>query len=156
MRSRLPAERLGGLGISLGGAATLVGPQPVGFDAVVLESVYPTVEEAVRNRLQAHLGPLSKVLSPLLLIQMRPRLGFSPAALRPIDGIPRVGAPVLVAAGTADRYTTVKESRRLFDAARSPKELWLVPGAAHVDLYAHSPADYERRILAFFAAHLRP
>jgi fermentation-respiration switch protein FrsA (DUF1100 family) len=155
LQARLPAERLGAVGTSLGGAAILVGPQPVGLDAVVLESVYPTVEEAVRNRVRAYLGPLSGALSPLLLMQMRPRLGFSPAELRPIAGIARVGAPVLVVAGTADRSTTVAESRRLFDAARSPKELWLVSGAAHVDLYAYAPAEYERRILRFFAVHLR-
>jgi len=39
MRSRFPSERLGGLGTSLGGAAALIGPQPVGFDAVVLEAI---------------------------------------------------------------------------------------------------------------------
>jgi alpha-beta hydrolase superfamily lysophospholipase len=50
VHKRLPGERLGGLGTSLGGAATLVGPQPAGFDAVVLESVYPTLSEATPAR----------------------------------------------------------------------------------------------------------
>jgi fermentation-respiration switch protein FrsA (DUF1100 family) len=155
LRFRLPAERLGAVGTSMGGAALLLGPQPVGLDAVVLESVYPTVEEAVRNRVHTYLGPLSGALSPLLLVQMRLRLGFPPSALRPIDGIARLGAPVLVVAGTADRSTTVAETRRVFSAAHPPKELWLIPGAGHVDLYAHAPAEYERRILSFFNLHLR-
>lgn len=155
LRRRLPGERLGGLGTSLGGAATLVGPQPAGFDAVVLESVYPTLREAVEDRIRIRLGPLAAPLTPLLLLQIRPRLGFSPDELRPIDGIGRLGAPVLLIAGDADRHTPLAETRRLFAAARAPKELWIVPGAAHVDLYTFAGPEYERRILAFFAAHLR-
>jgi fermentation-respiration switch protein FrsA (DUF1100 family) len=155
MRSRAPAERLGGLGTSLGGAATHVGRQPAGFDAVVLEAVYPTLAEAVEGRIRIRLGPLARALTPLLLLQVRPRLGFSPSDLRPIEGIAQLAAPVLLVAGTEDRHTTVAESRRLFDAARPPKELWLVPGAAHVDLHRHSRAEYEHRVLAFFDAYLR-
>jgi fermentation-respiration switch protein FrsA (DUF1100 family) len=154
-RKRLPGERLGGLGMSLGGAATLLGPQPAGFDAVVLESVYPTLEEAVRDRIHIRLGALATPLTPLLLLQIRPRLGFSPRDLRPIDGIGRLGAPVLVLAGDADRHTPLAETRRLYDAARAPKDLWIVPGAAHVDLYTYAGPEYARRVLAFFAAHLR-
>lgn len=155
MRSRLPSERLGGLGTSLGGAATLIGPQPAGFDALVLEAVYPTFPEAVEDRIRIWLGPLAGVLAPCLLMQVRPRLGFSPHELRPIDGIPRVGAPVLIVAGAEDRHTTPAESRRLFEAARPPKEFWLVPGAAHIDFHLHAGAEYEKRILSFFDAFLR-
>jgi fermentation-respiration switch protein FrsA (DUF1100 family) len=155
LHSRLPAERLGAIGISLGGAAILVGPQPVGLDAVVLESVYPTLPEAVEDRIRLRLGPLAAPLTQILLWQVRPRLGFSPSALRPIDGIGRLGAPLLLAAGAADRQTTLAESMRLFAAARAPKELWIVPGAAHVDLCDHAGAEYERRILGFFGRYLR-
>lgn len=154
-RKRLPGEKLGGLGMSLGGAATLIGPQPAGFDAVVLESVYPTLEEAVENRIRMRLGALATPLTPLLLLQIRPRLGFSPRDLRPIDGIGRLGAPVLVLAGDADRHTPLAETRRLYDAAQEPKGLWVVPGAAHVDLYTYAGPEYARRVLAFFAQHLR-
>ncbi len=155
VRSRLPRERLGAIGTSLGGASILVGPQATGLDAIVLESVYPTLPEAVEDRIRLRLGPLAKPLTPLLLWQLKPRLGFSANDLRPIDGIAKIGAPVLVLAGDADRHTTVAETQRLFDAAREPKELWIVPGAAHVDLYTYAGAEYERRILSFFAAHLR-
>jgi fermentation-respiration switch protein FrsA (DUF1100 family) len=38
----------------------------------------------------------------------------------------------------------------MYGAARSPKELWLIPGASHVDLYRFAPQAYEQRVLAFF------
>lgn len=155
MRARLPSERLGGIGISLGGMAALVGPQPVGFDALVLEAVAPTLAGAVENRIRIRLGPLAPVLAPLLLVQTRPRLGFTPQDVRPIVGIAEVAAPVLVVAGTEDRHTTLAESERLFEAARPPREFWRVAGAGHVDFHAYATDEYEDRILTFFDPHLR-
>lgn len=153
-----PGERVGALGVSLGGAALLLGPgwsAASAADAVVLESVYPTIDEAVADRLRIRLGALGPPLAPLLTWQLVPRFGVSPAALRPIDRIGAIGAPLLMLAGREDRHTPLVESRRLFARARAPKELWVVPGAAHEDLYAVAGAEYERRVLGFFDRYLR-
>jgi hypothetical protein len=32
--------------------------------------------------------------------------------------------------------------------------LWVVPGAAHVDLHAYAPAEYEQQVGAFMARNL--
>ncbi|WP_242371620.1 alpha/beta hydrolase [Anaeromyxobacter sp. SG26] len=155
VRSALPGERVGVIGISMGGAAALLGETPLPVEALVLESVYPTIRDAVRDRLRAWLGPIGPPLTSLVLHSIFPRDGVRAADLRPIDRISEQTAPVLVAAGTADRYTTPSESRALFERARSPKELWEVDRAAHVDLHAFAPAEYERRVGAFLARHLR-
>ncbi|MCY4108024.1 MAG: alpha/beta hydrolase [Chloroflexi bacterium] len=47
--------------------------------------------------------------------------------------IPRVTAPLLVIAGEADVVIPPQDSVRLFDAAREPKRLHIVPGADHND-----------------------
>ena len=156
LRRQVPGERVGVIGISLGGAAMLVGPQPLDVSALVLEAVYPTLTEAIDDRLAIRFGPLGPPLAPLLTVQLRPRLGFTADELRPIDGIDRVEAPVLVIAGTADRHTTRAESQRLFARARPPKELWEVPGAGHVDFHQAARAEYEARVGRFLASTLRP
>lgn len=107
--------------------------------ALVLEAVYPTIEEAEDNRVAMRVGPLSKVLTPFLLVQLRPRMGIGPEALRPIDHMKTLGCPVLVIAGTADRHTTEAQTRRLFAAAPEPKSLWLVPNAAHAICCSTTP-----------------
>jgi uncharacterized protein len=66
----------------------------------------------------------------------------------------RLGCPVLVMAGTRDEHTTEAQTRALYAAAREPKQLWLVDGAAHVDLARYDPIGYRRRVLAFFHEHL--
>lgn len=151
----LPAERIGIIGVSLGAAATVLAHPRPAPDAVVLESMYPTIEEAIEDRLTARLGPIGAHLAPLLLWQLPLRAGVNALDLRPIHDLPRLGAPVLIASGSDDKHTTWLETQRVFDTALAPKELWRVEGAAHVDLHAFAPEEYERRILQFLAKHLR-
>jgi len=155
LAQRCPGERIGALGASLGAASLVLArpvPQPA---AVVLESMYPTIEEAVADRLATHLCAPAAALAPVLLWQMPWRLGVSAAQLHPIDALPSLRSPLLIAAGSVDRHTTLAETERLYAAARAPdKSLWIVPGAAHVDLHAFAPVDYERRVGAFLQARV--
>jgi alpha-beta hydrolase superfamily lysophospholipase len=151
-----PGRKIGVIGTSLGGASVLLAPQPSGFDAVVLESVYPRIGRAVENRIRMRLGFLAPVLTPLLLVQLQPRLHIAVSDLEPIRWIGELGAPVLVAAGSDDRHTTLEETQELFSAAVQPKELWVVKGAVHEDLLAFGEAGYEEHVVKFLRRHLTP
>jgi alpha-beta hydrolase superfamily lysophospholipase len=144
-----PGRKIGVVGCSLGGASVLLAPQPSGFDAVVLEAVYPRISRATENRIRMRLGFLAPVLTPLLLMQLEPRLHITAADLEPIRSIYRLGAPVLIAAGSKDEHTTLEESRELFEAASTPKSLWVVEGAQHQDLLAYDGKGYEEHVVGF-------
>src|SRR5262249_19807477 len=148
---RLPNERIGVIGVSLGAAATVLAKPIRAPDAVVLESMYPTIEEATSNRLRYYLGAFGPLLTPALVAQLPLRAGVSVRELRPIDAVGRLASPVLVASGSIDHDTTLAETTRVFDAANWPKELWIVEGADHVDLHRYAPALYEARIGAFLS-----
>lgn len=150
-RARAPDGFIGAIGVSLGGAAALLGADPLPVDALILEAVYPDIEAATANRLGIRFGRLGRLLSPLLLAQLRPRFGISPSDLAPILAISRARAPLLVIAGGADRHTTPEDSARLFEAAPEPKQLWMIPGAAHVDFAKYAGPAYAERVLSFFA-----
>ncbi len=152
-RLQHPDEPIGVIGVSLGGASALLA-SPLEIDALVIESVYPDIESAINNRVAARLGPLSGVPAWLLLMQLEPRLGIEKTQLRPIDHVSTIGCPVLVISGTEDVHTTEAETRRIFEAAQERKELWLVDGAAHVDLLTVSPKEYRKRVVQFFARQL--
>jgi fermentation-respiration switch protein FrsA (DUF1100 family) len=76
-------------------------------------------------------------------------LHISVSDLEPIRSIGKLGAPVLVVAGSKDEHTTLAESRELFAAAVAPKSLWVVKGAGHQDFLAYDPEGYESHVLPF-------
>ncbi len=157
LRARAPGERIGAIGVSMGGAAALLGPQPLAVDALVLESVYPTFRDAVADRLEAWAGPLGALgrhIAPLLIRLVGPHVGVDARALRPIERIAESRAPLLLLAGTADPYTHLHESVALFLRSRAPKEMWAIRGAKHEDLYEYVGEEYERRVGGFLASHL--
>src|SRR5438874_12797947 len=91
-----PTGQVAIIGSSLGGVAALLATPPLKVDALVLEEVYPTIEIATRNRMENYLGVFGRILTPLLLNQLRWRLGVSASQLRPIDHIANVKCPVLI------------------------------------------------------------
>jgi uncharacterized protein len=149
---------VGVIGISLGGAAALIGGDgPLPAQAFVLVSVYPDIDNAIRNRIAAHAPePFPTLLTPLLKYQSQWRFGVPPERLRPIAALPKVTAPVLIVGGGADAYTPPSESGAMLAAAGGPKDLMLLDGMNHAQAtWADTPA-YRDRIKAFFAAALAP
>ncbi len=160
VRARLPEERIGAIGVSLGGAASVLGEKPLKVDALVLESVYPDIDAALSNRLRTHLGPVigtvfTPTLTPLFKFLLPPLLGVAPGDLRPLDRIGTVTAPLLVASGALDTHTTIAEAAVLFAHAPEPKQYWAVPGATHADLERQDPEAYWRVVLPFLSARLQ-
>jgi fermentation-respiration switch protein FrsA (DUF1100 family) len=149
IRNTEPASRVAVIGSSLGGVATLLATPPLKVDALILEAAYPTIEIATTNRLENYFGPLGRFAAPLLLKQLHMRLGISANDLRPIDHIANVDCPVFIMSGERDRTTTQEDTEALFSRAQSPKQLWFVPKAGHIDLHKAAPPEYEERVLKF-------
>ena len=153
VRRRKPSERIGVVGRSLGGAAAVLA-SPLDVDALVLESVYSSIDRAVVNRVSRKLGPLANVVTPLLMWQLKPRLGIGRAALRPLDRMASLECPVLIVAGDRDEHTTLTETQSMYSAAREPKELLIFEGAAHVDLLRYDAETYAAKVLAFLSRNM--
>jgi uncharacterized protein len=158
LRDAMPAERVGVIGVSMGGAAALLGPGPLDANAFVLESVYPTIRQAVSDRLGTWLGPLggvARLFTPAVIHFVGNDIGVTEMELRPIDRIALLRAPLLFLTGTADPYTPIAEAESLYARAPAPKAYWAVRGAGHEDLHAYDSAEYERRVGEFLVGALR-
>lgn len=155
LRQRLPRERVAVAGTSMGGAAILLAKPPLRTEALVIEQVYPTIDEAVRDRIDLHLGHAFSFLAPVLLRTMSWHLGFGPEALRPIDHVDGLSGPTLFVAGEKDEHVTLAQSRAIYARAGGKKELWIVPGARHVDLYAYDTQAWRTRVGDFLRRSLR-
>lgn len=154
VRERLPNEKIGVLGCSLGGAAVVLSDPPLDVQASVIEAVYSEIKMAVSNRLAIRLGEWARIFTPLLTLQLHPRLGYAAGAFCPVNTIKQMRCPKLIIGGSKDRHTTEAETKALFAAAVEPKELWIVGGAAHQDLHRYVKEEYEGRVAKFFQDHL--
>lgn len=155
LRKIFPGERLAAIGTSLGAAAIVLAKQDLRLNAVILESLHPTIEEAIDNRLKLHLGEYGSLLLPLMLWQLSFNLNTPLDELSPIKRIGKLHAPVLFIAGTHDAHTTPLETERLYAAANAPKELWIVPGARHFNMHIYAGRAYEEYVIDFLAQYMR-
>jgi uncharacterized protein len=60
----------------------------------------------------------------------------------------------LILGGTQDHAVPPASVRRLFEAARSPKSLWLLEGAGHGGYASVAGEEYKRRLIDFLRAGL--
>ena len=61
---------------------------------------------------------------------------------------------LLVTAGTLEPEVLAADSMR--SAAPGRVQVWTVPGAGHTRGLATAPEEWERRVVGFLDAHLRP
>jgi fermentation-respiration switch protein FrsA (DUF1100 family) len=66
-----------------------------------------------------------------------------------IAKVDRLQMPVLFIHGTADTIVPVEMSKKLFDSAPEPKQLYIVPDADHNNLAEFAGAEYLQRVRQF-------
>lgn len=154
-RPEVQPGRIGVFGFSMGGVAAIraAARQP-GFAAVVAEGgffnlgadfVEPGSKQSLARRTFLY------TLAGLFWL----RTGANPWQISPVDDLPALAPrPVLLIYGEHEAQSG--RAAVQFAAAGEPKTLWLVPGGSHGSNYAVAPAEYARRLVAFFDQALAP
>jgi fermentation-respiration switch protein FrsA (DUF1100 family) len=155
-RKRIPNARIGLLGYSMGAVVSLLGAagEP-GVEALVLDSPFSDLRtELIENvRHKAHVPGAPFVW--LAAIMLRARSGIRLADCSPLAVLSSLEPrPLFFIHGGADEMTSVNHSRRLYDAYRGPREIWIVQGAPHTGAYFADRPLYVERVAGFFARHL--
>ncbi|MES2308808.1 MAG: alpha/beta hydrolase [Verrucomicrobiota bacterium] len=148
-------EKIGVIGVSLGAASFVLSKSTGIPDAVVLESMYPTISNAISDRLMIRLGSWGRIFTPLFIFQLPFWTGVTSHDLCPEGRLSEVHCPIMIVSGSKDNHTTLAETMRLYEKASDPKTIWIVEGASHVDLYSFNPEVYESKIASFFEKYLR-
>jgi uncharacterized protein len=150
-----------GAGASLG-AGILLQSLPVEhrFRAVVAESPFANLRRVSVDRAAQRLPvppPLGNlVATPLVwsgFVYARARYGVNLWPASPEDALSNTSTPVLLIHGLADTNIYPSHSQTL--ASRNPTnvKLCLIPGARHMMIYRIAPAEYESKMLGWFADH---
>jgi fermentation-respiration switch protein FrsA (DUF1100 family) len=144
------------LGVSMGAAVALqsaaVEPRIV---AVVAEDPFANLREVSYDYTGLDLWPLlgKSLFRPAVAVGLdtiRTEGGFNPDDVAPEKSVAERAFAVLLICGTRDHRIPCRHAERIYNAARGPKQLWIVPGAGHAAAFGQAPAEYERRVIAFF------
>lgn len=142
------------VGFSMGGAtALLMAEMDPSVRAVVEDSGYADLASLIDVQVPIASG-LPPAFTPGMLLATRVLLGVDLYAIRPIDGVPALAAarvPLLVIHGVADTYVPPINGRQIAAAYGPQAETLFVPGAGHIESHMTVPAEYDARVLAFFA-----
>jgi fermentation-respiration switch protein FrsA (DUF1100 family) len=155
VKQRFPGEPIGVIGESLGAAAAALAQPPLDVQAVVMESMFPTLVDATRDRMEMRFGFLGQYITPLLTSQVGYRLGCTLEDVAPIRHVEKMTMPKLFLAGTKDLGTRFPEAQAIFAQAAEPKQFVPFEGATHQDLYHFAPDKYKQLILNFLGEHLK-
>ena len=156
-RSRVKQARIGLLGYSMGAAVSLMGAagEP-GIEALVLDSPYSDLRQLLQENVRRALRLPGAPVVALAATWLRWRTGAAIADASPIAVLSALEPrPLFFIHGSADAVTGVHHSRRLYDAYRGPREIWVVQGAGHTGAYFADRSLYVERVAGFFARHLQ-
>ena len=139
-----------GAGIALQSAA--VDPR---IEAVVAEAPFANLREASYDYVGLRRSPwLGKTLfapGTWTMIYRAERIANLPAAeVSPMNAVAARAFPVLLICDGADVALPCRHTKMIFDAAIGRKEMWIVPDAYHTAALGYQPAEFRRRVLAFF------
>jgi fermentation-respiration switch protein FrsA (DUF1100 family) len=148
-----PQTQIGVIGYSIGAVAALqAAAEDTRIRAVIAVSPFASLRDTVRHRFRKIQPPAS------ILVWWGERMtGLDVDDLRPVDVVARIAPrPILIMQGEEDQMVPACSGQRLFAAALEPKELWSVPGVAHVDFRQAIPDEYQRKVIGFFEQVLIP
>ena len=148
---------IGALGESMGGAVALMAAaRNPAIRGVIAESPFARLDHAVACHFQSLLGAGGPILGVPTRWMGERLIGKNCAEIAPVAEISRIAPrPLLLIADAADLLCPPSETDFLFAAAGGPKQLWTVPNAGHIGAKTAQPAEYKRRVLAFFDSCLR-
>lgn len=151
------AASVGVFGLSMGAAVTVASlPKHPDLRCAVVESPFSDYRTVIKrwgwNHMKVPYYPL--IAMTLLLLRARVK---DPEIDRfnPVEAAPKIAPrPLFVIGGEYDRLMTPEDVKKVFDAAREPKQLWMVGGAWHAKCREAAGMEYDTRVIGFFSRNL--
>jgi dipeptidyl aminopeptidase/acylaminoacyl peptidase len=154
-RPDLRPGKIGAFGTSMGAAVAL---QAAALDhriaAVVAESGFASLRTVFDDYQKRMIRLPWHYLRNIVIKRSELMAHFKANAVSPLDSVRQRHVPLLLVHGTADARIKTSYSEQLYAAASPPKELLLIPGARHDNVWDIGGEEYHRRVVTFFEKYL--
>ena len=151
-RSDVDPEKVGLLGSSLGAVASILAAARTSeVKGVIAQIPFTSVNGILCHSFQHEFGLPCVPFAPVTKWISEIRLGVDLDQVAPIDVIGNISPrPVFLIDEGRDRLFPVDSVEKLYNAAKDPKEFWMVPEAGHGRARNERPDEYRRRVVAFW------
>lgn len=145
-------------GISMGAATTMMvsgEEQPPFVKCFVEDCGYTSVWDEFSHELKTgyHLPPFPLMYTTSLLCEKKYGWNFREASS--LHQVARSQLPMFFIHGDRDTYVPTWMVYPLYEAKPEPKELWIVPGAAHAVAYQENKEEYTEKVKAFVGKYIQ-
>jgi fermentation-respiration switch protein FrsA (DUF1100 family) len=150
-RPEVVGDRAGVVGFSMGAAvAIMTAAQMPEIGAVVADSAFSSLRSVLASGYRIIWGLPAFPMASLSLWFAEKLVGVCADEIRPVDSVEKLSPrPILIIHGEKDRLVPAQDARLLYEAAREPKELWIAPGADHVQAREIDLPAYTERVDSF-------
>lgn len=153
-RPEVDPERIGGIGLSVGGEMMIeAAAESSALRAIVSEGAS---SRSVRDELANPGGSFGDLIGTGVATLATAVFAndLPPASLESL--VPRISGAVFFVYGERGQPAEKPANESFYAVARGHRDIWQVPGSGHIGGLEAQPAEYERRIVAFFDRELRP
>ena len=129
-------------------------PQQPFVKCFVEDCGYTSVWDEFSHELKAsfHLPPFPLMYTTSWLCEKKYGWNFKEASS--LKQVAKSQLPMLFIHGDKDTYVPTWMAYSLYEAKPEPKELWIVPGAAHAVSYKENKQEYTDRVRAFVGRYI--
>ena len=155
-RRRIKDARIGLLGYSMGAVVSMLGAagEP-GVEALVLDSPFSDLRRLLLETVRRVTLLPGQPFVAMASLWLHWRVGCRVSDCSQLSVLSALEPrPLFFIHGGADLIVPVHHSRRLYDAYRGPREIWIVQGAPHTGAYFADRGLYVERVAGFFARQL--
>jgi fermentation-respiration switch protein FrsA (DUF1100 family) len=156
-KERAPQNRLGVAAYSMGAAVAIMSfARCNDVEALVVDSSFAThtsvIDYNIRRATPIPSAPILWIADYLLWW----RAGYRFRQVEPLRDIGRISPrPILIIHGGKDSLVDPRDATLLYEAAKEPKELWIVPEADHCGAYFADRKVYTQKVIDFFDLYLK-
>jgi fermentation-respiration switch protein FrsA (DUF1100 family) len=154
-RTDIKIGKIGVFGTSMGGAvAILATALDHRITAVISEGTYTALRVVFVDYQKRIIKLPWHFLRNVALVHSQKLAHFKARLVAPIEDIKRVHVPIMIVHGKNDTFIKSEYSKLLYDAANEPKQLLLIDGAGHTNVWDVGGEAYAHSVASFFLKHL--
>ncbi len=151
------ADEIGIFGASMGGSLAIqYAARNPRIAAVIADCAFSSLHDTVDTSVKFFTGLPAFPFAPMILFWTQREAGFDAGEIDAKTWIAAIAPrPIFLLQGGADVVVSRESGKRLFDAAKEPKELWYDADVGHAQFLDKRPEEFERRVVAFYDKNLR-